>query len=305
MKISVMIVGNDHKPNAEKALLPFFQQTADSSDFEIIFIDSEESLEYKKAALLLSQQHPKGPQLVYKTLAGASRARCNNEACRLAKGEIFLFFGDDFIPHSELIALHQAFHKRCPGEHFVGVGTAFISHSAKNKKIYSYLESSGALFGVPFLPGMNEIDPRFFYTANSSVKRKFLERCGVFNEAFPFDCWDDFEMGQRMLKAGMISRLIVGAEVEHDHPLTLLERMRQMMRSGYSAHIYQKEHPEEQLACYAKLKHSLFYFICKALLKRVKYFFRGRQKDLYASYAALLDLYFVRGYRRACRAQKA
>src|ERR1700739_5177839 len=54
--------------------------------------------------------------------------------------------------------------------------------------------------------GRTELDFRFFYTCNLSVKTAFLREYGHFNESFRSAAYEDTELGYRLSKHGMTLR---------------------------------------------------------------------------------------------------
>lgn len=61
----------------------------------------------------------------------------------------------------------------------------------------------------------------FFYVGNASVKRHFLREAGRLDERFQYHAWDDFELGQRLIKLGMKASFIPQAAAEHMHAISL------------------------------------------------------------------------------------
>lgn len=297
--ISVLISADDHPPSPQKVIRAFFSQTADPADFEVIFIDVQDRPDFRAVLEHYRGQHPQGPHFVYRVLPGASRACCNNEALRLARGSILLFFADDFLAGPGMVAAHMAFHRQNPGTENVGVGAGILSTGTGSNSLYRWLEQSGQLFGVPMSEDMQSIPDDFFYIANSSVKRAMIERCGTFDEDFPFHCWDDFDMGRRLRAQGMVSALVPDAQAEHDHPITLKARAVAMVKSGYSARIYRRKYPGQWLDCYRITEKTQWYYLWRAVRRGLKYLLSRRERYLMDYYRAILDAAFRRGYYRA------
>jgi GT2 family glycosyltransferase len=139
----------------------------------------------------------------------------------------------------------------------------------------------------------------FFYAGNASLKRDFLEAAGLFDEDFRYDAMDDFELGERLRRAGMISHFLSGslAAHQHDEEVTLSGRRVYMGRSGESAAIFEKKHPGPY--GWAKgCARPPWRLELDAFLWGGVYLCRRKTEDLHRFYSARLDAAFVRGWRR-------
>ena len=102
------------------------------------------------------------------------------------------------------------------------------------------------LFGVPFTDPQLTLPKSYFYAGNTSVKRTLLDRAGTFEERFPYDAWDDYEMGMRLVRCGYEATYLPKAVCLHEHRVTLAARVAQVGRGGRSAAIYDAIHGSEQ-----------------------------------------------------------
>ena len=66
-----------------------------------------------------------------------------------------------------------------------------------------WLEDQGMLWGVTLNHLTGTVPEDFFYGANTSIKRRFLQQAGPFNESFTGLAGDDHEIGVRLSKMGM------------------------------------------------------------------------------------------------------
>ncbi len=177
-------------------------------------------------------------------LAGASRAASNNLGIRLAASDLVLLLAHDFAPSSErFVSAHLALHRRDPNRKVVGVGPGLFPPALRESRFRRWLEDSGEAFGTSFTVPRAPLSSHFFYCANVSAKRRFLLEGGLFDARFPFDCWDDAELGARLARAGMQSVLVPEAVAWHEHPVTLAERRQTMRRAGASAAILESLAP--------------------------------------------------------------
>jgi GT2 family glycosyltransferase len=293
-----VIAANDHSPAPDRVLGAFFGQTAAARDFEVILVDLRDRPDFRQALRGFQQRQPEGPAFSYEVAAGKGRAHNSNVGLRRARGDIVLFFADDFIASPGLVASHLAFHREHPELTAVGIGAGLLP-KATTSDIYLALEASGELFGAPMSAEMRDIPPGFFYVANSSVKRAFVEQCGPFDESFPFFCWDDYEMGLRMAERGMRPAYIPGATAEHDHALTLPERCRSLWELGYSARIHEQKYPQHPRGWNDRLRRPPRAWRWRAWRKRLRHALTRDPAHLKGYYQALLHASFAQGYAKA------
>jgi len=297
-QVSILVSAQDHAPDPEKFIAPFFSQISAPNLFEVIFIDCVTHEKFQCVLKKYQSRYPEGPHFHYEVLPGMHRAKANNHAMKIARGKLFIFLGDDFIPPATLVSSHLALHQREPAEEIIGIGNSLIAQR-KNTSLYQYMEESGELFGTVFSNTMQSVPPHFFYVGNSSVKRSFIERCGPFDESFPFDCWDDYEIGLRMAQQGMHSLYIPEATTEHDHALSLRERCRAVRRLGYSAFIHEGKFPATQYPWQPRLKRSSLQWAWRFWRYRLRHAISRNPKHLARYLNAIQNSHFVRGYRLA------
>jgi GT2 family glycosyltransferase len=160
-----------------------------------------------------------------------------------------------------------------------------------------WLDRTGQIYGVQAGEDTQAVPEDFFYVANASVKRSFLDSVGRFDERFPEHSWDDFEFGLRLHAAGMVARLVPDAMTTHHHHVTLRERSATMIESGSAARIFERlrpgPHPWTPVVARRPLVHRL-----RASLHLARYAVRRDQLALDRFYRRILDAGFSSGYRR-------
>lgn len=295
---SILIAGIDHPPDPVKQIGALFSQAAPGSSFEVIYVDSAERVEFREVLGEFQRRFPSGPRFHYEVRAGCSRAHANNAALAMAAAEILIFLGDDFIAPPSFIDAHLALHRERPQQEVVGIGAGVVSRDV-HAELYRWMEQSGELFGVPFNTDTQSVPADFFYVANASVKRSFMERCGRFDEDFPFDCWDDYEMGLRMARQGLQAVYVPGALAEHDHPYTPADRCLAMRRLGFSAVIHERKYAQDARGWQERLRRSPTGWKIRAWRRRLRYLLTGETAAWTSSYQALFNSHFALGYRIA------
>jgi len=97
---------------------------------------------------------------------------------------------------------------------------------------------AGGLFGYRQIQRKREIDYRFFYTANLSMKREFLQSYGNFDENFKMAAYEDIELGFRLSKAGMRILYNPRAVGYHYQFFTFADACRKRRRAESARHMF-------------------------------------------------------------------
>jgi glycosyltransferase involved in cell wall biosynthesis len=130
---------------------------------------------------------------------GVSSAR--NLGAVFARSPILLFLDDDVVPTPDLVGEHARFHEEKDQESVALLGYVTWHPALHVSPFMRWYGEYGALFGYSLLKERREIDPRFFYSCNISVKRKFFLAHGGFNETLTV--LEDNELGFRLAQGGM------------------------------------------------------------------------------------------------------
>jgi glycosyltransferase involved in cell wall biosynthesis len=168
------------------------------------------------------RQDPRGP------------AAARNLGLRLAHGDIVLFLGDDIIADPALLAAHLQSHMLLPDPRVAVLGFVTWSPSIDVTPYMHWLETSGNQFDYGRLRPEEDVDPaRFFYTANLSVKRKFLaDTHEYFDERFRHALLEDIDLGKRLACHGLRLRYNPDARAFHEHAVSLAGYVRRIERSS-------------------------------------------------------------------------
>lgn len=178
----------------------------------------------------------------FESIKPSGPARARNTAIEKARGKVVLFFGDDTILHSRCLYYHYI-RQRENNFSTAVIGRTFWHKSLKITPFMDYINEWGLQFGFKLIEDPENVPFNFFYTSNISVPSKFLKE-EKFDETFPYAAWEDIELSYRLFKKGL--RIIYDREavVFHKHTTNIKKFMERQYKSGISASIFYKKHPE-------------------------------------------------------------
>jgi GT2 family glycosyltransferase len=272
------------------------QQSAPGDSYEVVVVDSREG-RWAEAVQKQARQNPNTHLMYVRSESqGLWRSRALNAGIQASSGRIVVLLAGDFTAGRDFVETHRRFHAQHPQRECVAVGSSNFVAGQTTGPLAQWLEASGSLFGVRMEAGDAQ---GFFYAGNASLKREFLLDAGLFDEDFPYDSMDDFELGERLRRAGMTSYFLPEGHAAHQHEeeITLAERRAYLQRSGESAAVFEKKHagPYGWSKSCARPPWRLE---LDAFLWGAVYLGRRRAEDLHRFYSARLDAAFVRGWRR-------
>ncbi len=248
MKLTVVVPTHNRCELLGRALRGLLGQTAAPSDYDIVVVDdgstdatreAVRSLGAPEARLRYFRQENKGP------------AAARNRGVLEARGEIILFTGDDCIPPNDLVEEHLKTHSECGDVGVVGLVT--WHPEVEKTPFMAYLET-GPQFGFEKISDPEDVSIWYFYTANCSVQRHWLEQVGGFDEDFRFAAFEDVEVAYRMKGEGLRIVYRPSAKTYHHHAITFEQHLARQRLTGLSAALLYRKHPELKIE--AGIAHS-------------------------------------------------
>jgi glycosyltransferase involved in cell wall biosynthesis len=170
-----------------------------------------------------------------KTLRQKNRgpAAARNSGLEYASGEIIHFLDSDVIAPPDLIEIHVALHEIYP-------------HHIIQGQVVRILDLADA-FKVTM--SVRHYARPFFATGNVSVRRKFIEAVGGFDELNFRKGWEDLDLGLRLIEKGIaVKRLYKKGFVWHvEADISKEEEIHEFFKSRYlegkSALNFYRKHP--------------------------------------------------------------
>lgn len=222
--LSVLIPTYNRRAILVEALRRLEGQTA-PPEFEVVVVDDGSSDDTVDALAEFIEGSDLNVQLVRQRNGGHAVAR--NTALAHAHHDVCLFLGDDMWAHPDLLARHARFHAEHPERVAALLGSARWAPELDTSPFVEWLHR-GIQFDFDSIETPDDVPPQFFYTANISLKTRFVRDVGGFDEAFAKATHEDIELGFRLEAAGMRLYYDAEARVDHYHPTsiaTTLERM--------------------------------------------------------------------------------
>lgn len=209
-------------------------------EFEVVIVDdgsggeTPERLSAYRAAYPLRRfrQDNSGP------------AAARNRGVREARGERILFLGDDTVPEPTLLAVHARAHAEPRSFPAAVLGYTTWPRDRRVSPFLHHINEYGLQFGYGLIEDPDEVPFNFFYTSNISLSRAMLCDVGLFDTTFPHAAWEDIEIAYRMGKRGLRIVYRAGAVARHHHHISFDSFRRRQERSGESAAIFFRKHPE-------------------------------------------------------------
>ena len=239
VELTVVVPTYNRRDILEEALERLARQETHSS-FEVVVVDDGSTDGSAEAVRAFAKRAPVAVTVLEQPNSGSGAAR--NRGSAAAQGYVCLFLGDDMWARPDLVERHSAFHRGQDGDEVALLGGVVWSPDCRPSPLMEWLASEGVQFGFGQIWSREGLPPNFFYTANISVKTRFLRANGGFHEAFRH--FTDIDLGLRLHRAGMRLDYDPEAIVEHFHPTELPGSLERARRLGYWARLLIERNPE-------------------------------------------------------------
>lgn len=232
MSVSVILPTYNRAQTLRKTLEGYTRLPKSDQLLEILVVDDGSPDDTE--AVVRAFQARSGLLLRYLKQQNLGLAAARNHALRQVRGDLILFGDDDIIPSENMLAEHIDWHAKHPQPE---VGVLGLVTWAQELNPTPFMNWSGLYgpqfsFGL-FKPGM-QLDFRYGYFCNTSVKKSFLQENGFFSEAFRQYGWEDLEFSYRLSKRGyrlLYNPAAVGYHYKFEKFKNTLGRVEKMYQS--------------------------------------------------------------------------
>ena len=202
--------------------------------FEVVVVDDGSTDD--TVAQVAGREWPFALRVIEQRGLGAAVAR--NAGARVATGEVLLFLDDDVEPIPDLVAAHAAFH--ASQRDVVGLGD--LPPRIQGSTFFAIMLRS---WWEETLRSVRRTRHRYSYrdllSGHFSIPRTLFERVGGFDEALR--CREDYELGYRLVSAGIALHFVPGAAAWHHDSTDLAKAFRRKLDEGEADVRLLQRHP--------------------------------------------------------------
>lgn len=239
-RCAVVIPSHNRCQRLEQVLGALAGQTLPPEDFEVVVVlDGSTD---GSATMLQRWQHGRrlpGLQWIEQSQQGQAAAR--TAGARQARAPVLVFIDDDVVPQPGLLAAHLRWHR--DGARVAVLGSAPVVRPPRptpyDVVVWSWWEDAyhrraqpGAVLGY-----------RDFCAGNVSLRREDFFHVGGFDPAFRGYGGEDYDLGFRLLQAGVRFIPDPAARAEHYHLGTPAQVLRNMRHEGRHDVLLGRKHP--------------------------------------------------------------
>ncbi len=217
-----------------------FKQNLSRESFEVIVVD-DGSVDKTRDVL---NGFEKESNFFHFRQKNQGQGNARNLALKHARGQIVLFIGDDIYAENDFVKAHIDFHFDYPEENTACLGGIEWFPGNETNDFMTWLTHGGPQFAYYKLKDGQEVDFRYFYTSNISLKISLLKE-ERFDPDFKSYGWEDIELGYRLCKKFML-KIIYKQKIlaYHDHIINEESLKKRMLSVGTSAKLFEKKQNE-------------------------------------------------------------
>ncbi len=240
-KCSVIVPSYNRRATLEMVLQGLARQTLPQEQFEVIVV-LDGGTDDSAAMLVDWQQAGSIQNLRWHQQPNSGQATARNTGVQLATAPIVGFLDDDVVPEPELLAVHlEQHHTNAPR---AVLGDCLIVReqhdSLYHLGVWAWWED---MYHRRALPG-RQPGYRDFCAGNVSLRREDFLRVGGFDSSFRGYGGEDYELGYRLLQAGVELVADRNARALHYHRTTVAGVIRATRQEGRGDVLLGQKHPE-------------------------------------------------------------
>lgn len=238
---SVIIPSYNRRATLEMVLEGLARQTLPRDAFEVIVV-LDGTTDDSAAMLANWQQAGRLAHLRWHSQANSGQALARNAGVQLAAAPVVVFLDDDVVPEPELLAVHAGHHRA--GARQAVLGDCLVVRERRDSLyhlgVWAWWEDT---YQRRALPG-RQPGYRDFCAGNVSLRRADFLNVGGFDPAFRGYGGEDFELGYRLLRAGVTLVADRSARARHYHRTTVAGVLKATRQEGQGDVLLGRKHPE-------------------------------------------------------------
>ncbi len=238
---SVIIPSYNRPATLEMVLQGLARQTLPQEQFEVIVV-LDGGTDDSMTMLVDWQQAGRIKHLRWHRQPNSGQAIARNTGAQLATAPVVVFLDDDVVPEPELLAVHLQHHRKNMPQAVLGDCRIVREQhdSLYQLGVWAWWED---MYHRRALPG-RQPGYRDFCAGNVSVRREDFMRVGGFDPIFRGYGGEDYELGYRLLQAGVELVADRGARAQHYHRTTVTGVLRATRQEGRGDVLLGQKHPE-------------------------------------------------------------
>jgi len=249
-RLSVLVATYDRPELLAECLEGFCEQTLPVDEFELVVVDDGSPGPRTEAVL---REFAARLPLTWVRIEHAGRSAAKNLAVLLARGELVLFFDDDDIPASELLAEHLRVHELNPDERTAVLGhTGWAPRLTVSPLMHYLTDVDKMLFAYGHLEEGRRLDWRCFWEGRVSSKRSLHVRHGLHDQRLAYSI--DVEMAWRLARNGLDVLYHAPARCFMARPIDFAEFCTRRESKGKAQAAIARLHEEPELRKYLQVE---------------------------------------------------
>jgi GT2 family glycosyltransferase len=238
---SVVIPSYNRRDTLELLLTGLEQQTLSPTQFEVIVVldgstdSSEEMLNNRKKSSKL-------PGLRWLNQPNSGQATARNRGVELAQAPIILFLDDDVIPEPDLVKRHLEWYKQDEAIAVLGDYRMPLQDDTSLYQLSNWMWWEKMFYNRALpehQPGYHD-----FCTGNVSLRKEDYLKVGGLDTNFRGYGSEDYELGYRLLKAGVRFIIEPRAKASHLHYGSEAKRLKASGQEAHGERLLGLKHPE-------------------------------------------------------------
>jgi GT2 family glycosyltransferase len=238
-QISVIVPSYNRCDSLKAVLEGLLEQTAPPEAFEVaVVLDGSTD----RSQAMLVEMQLRMPNLRWFWQENRGQAAARNQGAGRARGPVLLFLDDDVVPAPDLVQINLEWHQT--GERIAVLGEARLARSGRDslyhvgvwawwEDTYHRRAQAGRRAGY-----------RDFCTGNVSLRKDDFWSVGGFDPAFRGYGGEDFELGYRLLQAGVRFIPERRAQAVHYHRTRVSGVLRATRQEAHGDALMGRKHPE-------------------------------------------------------------